>query len=300
MWASDEPGIRVSVFKSQCFHKVVIFVREPLKVFHWHKRLFGFISMPSCHPIASLWPQCKLWHLDPRGGRIWPIYRTVSNVPVWIYRILTCFEAKALPYSVLKGVFFFSLFLLYLQSAHSLFFFQTTTAKVAALRRTVVNKQNQNHIGRGFFFFGGSPPQNFFGLVTARSSKPSQGGALCRRQEPVAWSARAEGGGHWRGGRVRGRRGKGTFAVQLAALCEAVTVGPYREESENEAFSSLVAPPPLVSFSPHSVHWVHSLFLSLFSINSSFPSLCCLFCKRKATHFTINIPYSFLSSPSDW
>lgn len=57
-------------------------------------------------------------------------------------------------------------------------------------------------------------------------------------------------GGHWRGGKVRGRRGKGTFAVQLAALCEAGTVGRYRagEESEWEAFSSpLVSPPPLCS-----------------------------------------------------
>lgn len=73
----------------------------------------------------------------------------------------------------------------------------------------------------------------------------------------MARAARAEGGGHWRGGRVRGRRGKDTFAVQLAALCEAGTVGPYREESENEAFSFLVPPPPppppLVSFPPHSV-----------------------------------------------
>lgn len=108
--------------------------------------------------------------------------------------------------------------------------FQTATAKVAALRRTVVNKQNQNHISAEDFFWGGVTSTDFFfGLVTARSSKPSQGGALCHRQEPVAWSARAEGGGHWRGGRVRGRRGKGTFAVQLAALCEAGTVGPYRE-----------------------------------------------------------------------
>lgn len=120
-----------------------------------------------------------------------------------------------------------------------------------ALRRTVVNKQNQTASRQSGFW--GSPPQNFFGPVTARSSKPSQGGALCRRQEPVAWSARAEGGGRWRGGRVRGRRGKGTFAVQLAALCEAGTVGPYREESESEAFSSLLPPPPLVSFPPHSV-----------------------------------------------
>lgn len=102
--------------------------------------------------------------------------------------------------------------------------------------------------------------------MTARSSKPSQGGALCHRQEPVAWSARAEGGGRWRGGRVRGRRGKGTFAVQLAALCEAGTVGPYREESESEAFSSLVPPPPLVSFPPLSVHRVPSLSLSHTSI----------------------------------
>lgn len=151
---------------------------------------------------------------------------------------------------------FFFLFLLYLHSVLSSFTpvrsKQPLTAKVAALGRTVVNKQNQNHIsaeGGG----GGSPPQNFFGLVTARSSKPSQGGALCHRQEPVAWSARAEGGGHWRGGRVRGRRGKDTFAVQLAALCEAGTVGPYREESKNEAFSFLVPPPPpppLVSFPP--------------------------------------------------
>lgn len=126
---------------------------------------------------------------------------------------------------------------------------------------------------------GGSPPQNFFGPVTARSSKPSQGGALCHRQEPVARSARAEGGreggggrwvgGRWRGGRVRGRRGKGTFAVQLAALCEAGTVGPYREESESGAFSSLVPPPPLVSFPPHSVP-----SLSHFHINSSLPSFC--------------------------
>lgn len=85
--------------KSQCFHKVVcfffFFLRGPLKVFHWHKSLFGFISMPSCHPIASLWPHCKLWHLEPHGGHVCPIYRTVSNVPVWIFRALTCFEAQA-------------------------------------------------------------------------------------------------------------------------------------------------------------------------------------------------------------
>lgn len=41
-------------------------------------------------------------------------------------------------------------------------------------------------------------------------------------------------GGHWRGGKVRGRRGKGTFAVQLAALCEAGTVGRYRAGEESE------------------------------------------------------------------
>lgn len=80
-------------------HKVIwffCFVLGPLKVFHWHKSLFGFISMPSCHPIASLWPHCKLWHLEPDGGHVWPIYRTVSNVPVWIFRARTCFKAKAL------------------------------------------------------------------------------------------------------------------------------------------------------------------------------------------------------------
>lgn len=69
---------------------------------------------------------------------------------MWISRILTCFEAKALPYSILKGDFFFFLFLLYLHSVLSSFTpvcsKQPLTAKVAALGRTVVNKQNQNHI----------------------------------------------------------------------------------------------------------------------------------------------------------
>ena len=31
-------------------------------------------------------------------------------------------------------------------------------------------------------------------MVTALSSKPSQGGAFSHREEPVAWSAQAEGG----------------------------------------------------------------------------------------------------------
>lgn len=132
--------------------------------------------------------------------------------------------------------------------------FQAAPAKVAALRRTVVNTQNGTASRQSGFW--GSPPQNFFGLVTARSSKPSQGGALCRRQEPVARSARAEGGGHRRGGRVRGRRGKGTFAVQLAALCEAGTVGPYREERRARPFAPylllLLSPFPLALLLPHS------------------------------------------------
>uniref|UniRef100_A0AAV2JU68 Zinc finger protein 521 n=1 Tax=Knipowitschia caucasica TaxID=637954 RepID=A0AAV2JU68_KNICA len=62
--------------------------------------------------------------------------------------------------------------------------------------------------------------------MLALSLKPNQGGAFYLREEPVARAARA-GGGHWRGAKVRGRRGKGTFAVQLAALCEAATVGCY-------------------------------------------------------------------------
>ncbi|CAB1418925.1 unnamed protein product [Pleuronectes platessa] len=35
---------------------------------------------------------------------------------------------------------------------------------------------------------------DFVGLVTTPSSKPSQGGAFSHREEPVAWSAQAEGG----------------------------------------------------------------------------------------------------------
>lgn len=154
MWASDEPGILFSVFKSQCFHKVVIFIRGLLKVFHWHKRLFGFISMPSCHPIASLWPHCKLWHLEPRGGRIWPIYRTVSNVPVWISRILTCFEAKALPYSILKGDFFFSFFFVISAFSPLLIYprpFQTATdcQGGGAWKDSCKQTKPKPHLGRG-------------------------------------------------------------------------------------------------------------------------------------------------------
>lgn len=99
---SDQLGILIC---SNCYGKYildvlsqspffVLFFRGPLKVFHWHKSLFGFISMPSCHPIASLWPHSKLWHLEPHGGHVWPIYRTVSNVPVGIFRALTCFKAR--------------------------------------------------------------------------------------------------------------------------------------------------------------------------------------------------------------
>lgn len=57
----------------------------------------------------------------------------------------------------------------------------------------------------------------------------------------MAWSARAErlgvggeGVAHRRGGKVRGWRGKGTFAVQLAALCEAGTLGRCRAGEESE------------------------------------------------------------------
>lgn len=91
----------------------------------------------------------------------------------------------------------------------------------------------------------------------------------------VAWSGSGR-GGHWRGGKVWGRRGKGTFAVQLAALCEAGTVGRYRagEESKWEAFSSPLVASPLL-FSP-SLHFTLPIQGSHFHINLALKDvLCC-------------------------
>lgn len=205
MWTSDKPGVLFSGFKSQRCHKVVIFIRGPLKVFHWHKRLFGFISMPSCHPIASLWPHRKLWHLEPRGGRIWPIYRTVSNVPAWISRILTCFETKSLLHSIFKVDYFLFQFVCSF-SVMSVFSplliwprpFKSATAKVAALRRTVVNKQTQNHISAEDFFWGGHLHRFFFlgwWQHGARSQVREEPSVTDRSQWPGRPGRRQEGTG---------------------------------------------------------------------------------------------------------
>lgn len=102
----------------------------------------------------------------------------------------------------MKRVLAFLLYLLSIQfSSHSCPF-QAAIAKVAVLRRTIVNKQTK-HIPEKCFW---GHLYGFFGLVTAVSLKPSQGGAFSHREEPVAWSAQAEGG---TGGVERFGGGKG-------------------------------------------------------------------------------------------
>lgn len=96
---------------------------------------------------------------------------------MWISRILTCFEAKALPYTILKGDFFLSFSLISAFSPLLIYprSFQTATAKVAALRRTVVNKQNQNHISAEDFFWGGVTSTDFFWAGDSTELKAKSG-----------------------------------------------------------------------------------------------------------------------------
>lgn len=177
---------------------------------------------------------------------------------------------------------FFPPFQSYLLSAHSPFTPVRSEPPLPRWRRserTVVNKQNRTTSRQSGGFFWGVTSTEFFWAGDSTKLKAKSGRSPLSQtgaSGPVGPGGGREGwgggrwvGGRWRGGRVRGRRGKGTFAVQLAALCEAGTVGPYREESESGAFSSLVPPPPLVSFPPHSVP-----SLSHFNINSSLPSFC--------------------------
>lgn len=93
-------------------------------------------------PLLHFDPNCKLWHLEPDGGQVWPIYRTVSNVPVWIFQALTCFKSKASPLKGFKRWQRFCAFLPYLLSipSSSRPGGHIAAAKVAALRRTIVNK----------------------------------------------------------------------------------------------------------------------------------------------------------------
>lgn len=93
-------------------------------------------------PLLHFDPNCKLWHLEPDGGQVWPIYRTVSNVPVWIFQALTCFKSKAFPLKGFKRWQRFCASLPYLLSilTSSRLGGHIAVAKVAALGRTIVNK----------------------------------------------------------------------------------------------------------------------------------------------------------------
>lgn len=55
------------------------------------------VMPPHCFTLTPT-VNYDIWSL--MGGQVWPIYRTVSNVPVWIFRALTRFKSKA---SLLKG-----------------------------------------------------------------------------------------------------------------------------------------------------------------------------------------------------
>lgn len=136
-----------------------------------------------------------------------------------------------------------------------------------------VNKTKQNQAPSWKTVFGVT--STFFFWVGDNSKlKAKSGRSLLSQREAGALVSPGEGGrGHRRGGKVWGRRGKGTFAVQLAALCEAGTVGRYRagEESKREAFSSplfsspfsLCSPCPLApQFSSASVFSSHMFILT--------------------------------------
>lgn len=129
----------------------------------------------------------------------------------------------------MKRVFALLLYLLSIQfSSHSCPF-QAATAKVAVLRRTIVNKQTKPHPRKVFL---GSPLRIFW--VGDSTELEAKSGRSLLSQRGAGGLVGPGRGGHWRGGKVRGRRGKGTFAVQLAALCEAGTVGRYRAGEESE------------------------------------------------------------------
>lgn len=98
--------------------------------------------------------------------------------------------------------------------------------------------------------FGVTSTSFWAGDRTTLSLQPIQGGAFSLSQSGasglVSLGGGDGGGGGHRRGRVRGsgRRGKGTFCVQLAALCEASHCGllqSWREEGEEHEASS---PPP--------------------------------------------------------
>lgn len=103
---------------------------------------------------------------------------------------------------------------------------------MAVLRRTTVNKQTKPHPPPPKKCFLGSPLQIFW--VGDSTELEAKSGRRLLSQSGASGLVGPGKGGHWRGGKVRGRRGKGTFAVQLAALCEAGTVGRYRAGEESE------------------------------------------------------------------
>lgn len=119
--------------------------------------------------------------------------------------------------------------MLYLLSVSPSRLFQAAAAKVAVLGRTTVNKQTKPHPRKVFL---GSPLQIFWAGDSAELEAKS--GRSLHSQREAGGLVGPGKGGHWRGGKVRGRRGKGTFAVQLAALCEAGTVGRYRAGEESD------------------------------------------------------------------
>lgn len=103
---------------------------------------------------------------------------------------------------------------------------------MAALRRTIVNKTNPTTFQKSVL---GSPLQFFFFWAGDSSELEAKSGrSLLSRRGAGGLVSLGRGGGHRRGGKVRGRRGKGTFAVQLAALCEAGTVGRCRAGEESK------------------------------------------------------------------
>lgn len=104
---------------------------------------------------------------------------------------------------------------------------QATPAKVARLRRTIINKQTLgSRAGHSRKWFWGHLYQ-FLGWWQDNAEPAAKSGrSLLPLTERSRWPGQP--GQRGVGDGVRGRRGKGTFAVQLAALCEAGTVGRYR------------------------------------------------------------------------
>lgn len=231
--------------------------------------------MLSCHPIASLWPHCELWHLDHggRGGMFGPFIAQ--------FQLPACRFSE--PRHVLKHglclkgfkrwkVFFFSFIFAVNPIPLLLLSIPNFRCQCGSAQKDNCKQANKITWTKKCF---GVTSMDFLGLWQHWAPSQVREESSLTETSLVAWSGSGR-GGHWRGGKVWGRRGKGTFAVQLAALCEAGTVGRYRagEESKWEAFSSPLVASPLL-FSP-SLHFTLPIQGSHFHINLALKDvLCC-------------------------